>query len=1800
MNRFDKPYRIAPSFDTRKNIEMFDLASKLDTHELLQHSLINKIPFDVSDEEANTLIHIVINVDSRKASQHAKLGVIKFLVNNGANPDKPNKYNQTPLHLACHYQYDLIVEYLLSIDVNPNFQDNMGLTPFHYLLTGDIKSIENTGEIMNFIPPAKKQDVEKNEKLLDIKKQIYNILVTRLIKDEFPIFKTFSNTITNILESDSEFISQRVELEQKIVKLAQDTSLPNYLGEIKNTVNVALKSISKKIERLFNGFPEQSDLQIHSTDKLSWSHPTNTQPLSLIKNGDIKKSIKNEIARAGEDIINLSSDFKPISINFSSYETDGLNEMMEIYLGKFNKAQFTKIPGSNEYYYSSTMSIPERKLFLDVNNMLKHPNAFDNASSIIDFKNLKYTGGPRNVPVRFINTQLTNLNPVIPIVVPTVLEEVKRISVQLNSNEKILYMLDPPISLISLKAIANDIQNGTLDIINITGANYTRYFQPDLDANMPPDPFYKQAMFCYVVFAFVGISNPDKFKELGDNPYIKNIIDTNSFAAKWFRSYLDGCNAGSFVYGMYLDMVCYLSSSNLDSITQTNLRVLMLVAGLANETISLDQSICNAYKPQVIADLCNSTSLTSEQEKITAITMMILNENCTGIYWTNIEQNYSTLASIPTTGIDTKVLTIGALVLKYFTNPTGFSANTTSPEDKLFRAYAKSGKKPIWVLSNIIIDFVENMANKPLKQTMLDFIYLLNSYDQAQIKNINIFKQMTTREILLRPLDLSKNIQPSHYGLENVQIDSSKFSHLGNIVQNHWHVAHTLGLYFEGMCNPHEDYDTSKTFSVMEKGKSNKVDYKDIYIIRQPAIVHTFSPTNDLIANQLPLPFNNVVLAGGTALPPIRRATYYNIDNRPILNPSVYSYFVMLVTRIKYYQDKIKVLLKFVETYTEEIKKGKTTNMGSLITTIYPKLVTLCKITNSYVESVEKINKNYENKDFWKHSELKSTISKITTYDYVELAKSINTINASFYLYYYIFSPNKLFKLNKFNYYQIPINSPGKYWVFNDPMPVANVYDPVTMGQPVAPAGPAGPTDLTTIQPSTGLVGQFSIGNYNSFYDEYKLNNFNTTITDNSASFNVDKTNKLPPSLSANLEIFYKYCLIELVIKTISEIDTNKSPGSSTNGLYTSLISLVKSSGIEVNDLEISAYHLVSKIVQEIVREQFAIYVNNEVNDVFRKAITNLPSLSGLPVTDIFTQKEMSVSIDKTDIEFSKITKSKQVKNLYNILIQPTKSDVFILYPNDLTNISKLKMKTGITVNTKIIELLLEKRGSPYNVNFDGQSPIYNLIKNFNYGPVKALKNLGVDFRDFEGELPMEFLLKEFSNSIDKAIGSNLKLLSNKDLLSNWDNYLFNDVKTLITSNEVYGNNVLGYLPLSFNICTYIVLQYLLENLINTDDIYTLDDLSEFLNFIEVDINDINKNYLGEIIGKFKIPVDLGKYIAKEFLIEKVNQLKNIKKEKQVMDDNIAKLTVSNPSLATKLNSSSKYSKITNDMVKLSSDIANLSATIRTITGNIKNKRINEYKIIKRYRALSGSSVHNALIMVGWEKMLELPYDKSNYNLGLIQLLIKQKALCSKLNLANMETLRKISKPLSKLAEIGQEYFSGPKFTETNKTAHFVRDMIEYLTEISICTGLELVIRRILYTYFSNASPDDSQDDISDRIDFILEADTYGTGKSLLTILKTQIAPELAKNSSEIFANRSEEQGYLVRPPRDILIGFFQLLENSPIKLPNEIMAIFIKDVVSYFDTFTSRTIGLWQVNAENIFKYFINNYRCVETILSL
>ena len=577
----------------------------------------------------------------------------------------------------------------------------------------------------------------------------------------------------------------------------------------------------------------------------------------------------------------------------------------------------------------------------------------------------------------------------------------------------------------------------------------------------------------------------------------------------------------------------------------------------------------------------------------------------------------------------------------------------------------------------------------------------------------------------------------------------------------------------------------------------------------------------------------------------------------------------------------------------------------------------------------------------------------------------------------------------------------------------------------------------------------------------------------------------------------------------------------------------------------------------------------------------------------------MEISFKTTNIVLNRRYVNESVKNLYEFLIKSKKEDnIFILYPNDLTNINRLKTKYGITINIKIITLLLEKRGFIHHLNINNLTPIYSLLKNYNYKPIIELKKLGINFKDFEEKSPIEFIKEDFNNNLNKILYNIDNIKTTSDVLKNFDDYLYNDVKLLILSNEVFGNNILSYLPLSFNMSTYLTLQYLVENLINTDDDYSVDDMTELFKFMDIDIKDINKNFLGETLSNYNIPNKFEYLIAVELLKEKIDNVDLLKTEKNSIDDNIRKLTISNPSLAIKMTITTKYKKIDDDIKSLNNDIRVLKYFIRS--ENINTNMLPnipsgiEYKIIDRYNIITN---HNSLIMKAWDKVLDLKYDKKNYNLGLIQLLIKQKELINKYDITQ---LTKMLNGLEKIAQIGEDYFNNPKLTEQNKVAHFIRDMLEYISKLTIANSIELIMRRILFTYFSSTSVDKSIDYINSIIDYILEGVWGGHEKSLIDTLKQDISHELVKNASEIFDNRPEEQGYNNKPTREILIDFFQRLHNYPGQLPDEILNVFNKDVVTYFDTFVSKSIMLWQVNAENIFKYFINNYRCVKTLIEV
>lgn len=1768
MNKFDKPYRVLPTYDVKKSIELFNLASKLDTHQLLQFTLINQIPLDVVNDNDECLIHEVISIDPRISSEHGKLNVIKFLVQNGVNPDKPNKYNKTPLHMACNMQLGLIAEYLLSVGVNPNYTDNFGFTPMHYLLTGNIKELPPNNEIIDFIPTInpKKQNIEVTNMVLDIKKLLWDLLKSMDISNNIPIFDTINKTLNNILIEDKEILNSMTNLLNTISELSKKTEPDTILPTVKNKIDMAKDVIKDKITKLLKISP-LNNFSIEMIDEpLSWT--TSSLPgTTLIKNGNIKKLIKNDIEKQIQDMEKLNN-YKAITYD-DNYMMNGFSDIYTnhiIPLFKNKRDPNTGIdyirnnPNGDKFFVGDMMDFLEG--YDKINDIIRHPNAIDNASSIIDFKNLKYMGGPRRINI---------------IKEGNMLQELKNI-LELDENRRILCLLGLPYTdinalkpnydyykTLSTIYIGNDINNNciispqALDEKSFTDSWYNLddtnkiLDTTDLD-NIKLILEYKY----YITLAYTAIKYPEHFKELIDNNTISpdNRFNDNKFANKWYDIYINmKPNLGEWIFGMWCDLTSKLSDSNLECYIHT--RTLMLIGCISSDSYNMTQNLICYYKPQIIDNIFG----TNDNANIAKWIVTLLNDKIDIDFIKEVQKDTYN----DNMDITPKLKDIGKIIYDYIVNK---KITTTQ---MIYNTYANKLKTPLDNICSLILNYyLYDMNHKPLKQTVLDTIYLLRLGVDS-----NAYKKISTYNI-----DLTKNpfnevvVQPSYYSLYNFWLD--------NEVTNHFIIAHYLGLFYEGLIT-YTNFNLDDSLPI----KIGKDDF-DFYTVadensHDPIQFHTLDQDDELILDQLALPLNFLNIQQYYYMNHDMKYHFYSFvdkdDNGMFFRfPTNQSYVVSLIKKIKEYQNQIILLLEKNKFIIDRFKKGDTKTIKTLYIEIYPKLVSYCKIINNYIKTLKEQPK----------SDLIEKFKDITNFNYMEYANILNKINSDYYLYYYLFSPEKLIKMSKFNYFQLPIDIPSSYLYFSkDDNKLVNI---LTDDNNYAKG-----SRITSVKDyDKGFVTNYSIGNYDNIINEYYNGNLPIEITVLTEDFRSLKTSKLPPALYYSLNDFYRYSLIEIIKKVILYIDSNKTVDNTpAKNIYVSTKNLVDKIIIASSNIDLSIYNNICKIIEELVTEQINIYIDNAVEKYYNNFYTDNADIKPLS-SILFKLKDMNVNLEYTKLKLTKIRKP-YLQNLYSPIIN-TKADMnlFILYPNDMSNMNKLRLKHGLNVNSNIIETLLNNNSSPYMYNNENLSPIYPIIKNYNYMLVEKLSNMGIDFRYFDKEMPIEFIKKENHNNINKVIGTYKDIDPLQDLLSNIDLNLYYDTKSKIISNEIFGNNVLLYLPESFHICTYITLQFLSEHLLNTNTDFSIIDMSKLCKILDISLNNINSNYLGENLESLKVPDELNTLIGMEIIKNKKKELDDINSKLSILNKTIATLRKEKQDdMANKTKGSSNYTLLLDRKSVILEEIKRITKITNNSNNYLKNTSSIEDNIIDRYEELN-NKYDIGLIIWAWSELLKKPLNNiKNQNLIPYYMLIRQREYFT--TLKNHDEMQYIKKGMKHLSQLGESYFETNKFTDMNPFLSFIQDLLEYITKMVIGNGIELMMRRILLTYFTTTDINSNIEMATYRIKQILNLVESGKTKSLKDILYDVVCPLLVKNSAEIYANRAEEQGSFNTPVREILSNYFQLLSNAP-NLPPELLNVFTKDVVTYFDTFVSRTIYLWYVNIENILKYFINNYRCIET----
>lgn len=1851
MNKFDKPYRILPIFDDRKGLELFNIASKLDTHELLQYSLVNQIPLDYTNSDGECLIHEVINIDGRKASEHVKLNVIKFLIQNRVNPDKSNKNNQTPLHLACIQQLSVIIEYLLGLGVNPNFQDNMGNTPLHYLLTGLIKIVDTSTDVMDFIPPPKKQNLDLINKTIEIKQLLWKYIEDDKI--DLPMMKSLYNTIDDVLKVDKDIVDRQLQTNNQIIKLASKTSSEDNSAEIKDLIQITKKIINDKLLRLFDNLPNLSNFEIHTKTKTSWS-PIANSSLSLISDGNIKSVIKNDMNKISKEIIDIGDNFTEIKLFKYDWEEDGFKQLIGDFIKYFikSKTNLYQFDTPNNYYcykneIDSITGLPilfEGDEFDKINDSFRHWLALDNASSIIDFDKLKYMGGPRQATI-IDDDSWSNIN--------YQLDKIKNNNWKENQNI---------LSLLSYENLGTEIdkidQNfiflDNLDVFDTTSDFYNNILNK---INQPTNPNYDIKYindYCfYLIMSYTAIFNPNRFDEIKSIKPLGNMtlnFSNNLFAIKWFGIYKKNINLSSWIFGMISDINCKFSDSNLKF--DISLNHLVTIAGLANNPPNKLVSIINAYKPHLIKHILDNENYMPL--KLAKIIITLLNFNINKDFMDEIKKDVNTTIITITDdttradkakqfinglNITQELKELGTLLLDWYNYLSEYIKKQTSinftTDNKLYEQYKNIGDNPENIIIKIILSLNEQSDNKLLNQTIIDLVYLVKNINTlnntnldgsiSKFGNLSVLNWGNIIQFnLFNEINYDENLMPSEYSKLNYDMDD--ISQLGS---SHLLISHIFGLHYIGMVYP-TNYKLDNSYKIGDKSfflsryknKSNKEYY------------HYFRIKDNKIGNgQLPFILNYLKLDNSKNLLPENKYYYYNISDQEFRIPTHNAYVNALIIKIKYYQTKINELIKknksvSVKNIVQEMITGKTNKLNKLYVKIYPKLALYSNILLEFINLYsDTIKHYYKDNDFNELNPIKLIDKPIENYDYIKLARGLNKINSNYYIYYYLYQPGKLVGLSRFNYYQIPVNFPTKYFYYNGDSKVAgdlvniasdNSQTIPTLDAKILPTNDHVNQSTRLKMLNEGYINNFKIGNYSNILDDYTNMKLPTSLGLTKKDFVILKESSLPPSLFNALGDFYKYVLIEIVKKILSNIEGGKlTLSTEEHELWEKSNRLIKSTGIAIDQYDLTTYSFMMKLIQELIKEQLEIYINRLVIEKYTQFITNNNILLKSPI--ILPVKDMQVNLTFSSVKLDTIKKKENLKNMFSLVLQPPKLpiDPFILYPNDLSNINKLRSKYGVIINPKIVEIMLKSHSSPYATNAEGYSTIFPIIKNYNYKLIQTLKSNGlIDFRSFS-ESPLTFIQQENINNINKILDSiDVSNVNIKDLLGNIDGYLFNDVKSTITANELFGNNILLYLPESFNMSTYLTLQYLSESLdFNSNIDFNIIDFENIIGLINnsnISSSNLNQNFLGKNLKSLNVPDSIEHIIVQELLKEKkieINQLIDEIKSLDIKDDEIKKKDIA---LHNKINikSSTLYLDIKNKVTNLNNLIQNLeiiNLTSKTMENiSTSNTRID---IISEYETYNNLDKNIGPMIKAWSKLLESTLE-SNYNLIPIYILDKQKQLITDINPNKLGDLDKIEKVMRFWNLLAENYFSNKKYTENNPTLDFINKLLNYITKMIICNGIELMIRKVLMTWLLNASTTKTYDydQINNIIQYILDSeltgktDDKGQPTNMLKELYEVVCPNLVKNSAEIFKNKSDEQAHYVQNTKEILLNYFQLLDLTSwgSNIPNKIKDIFRIQVVNYFDTITSKSIGLWFVNVENILKFFINNYRCLKTMIEL
>nr|QFG74736.1 MAG: hypothetical protein [Megaviridae environmental sample] len=1755
-NKFDKNFRFIYNGSTSDISELFNRIDNMDINELKLFVLQTKLPLYVTDSDGNNLIHkVLLNNDQTKTNTQ-KLSIIKYLYNENVNPDQPNSDNITPLHLACKFQLESIVDFLLDINCNPNYQDNNGNTCLFYLLSGKI-SIYNP-KIQQSLIPLSKNDTFNSENLLNLKKIIW-----KFIKNNGDFIESIVNIFESSIGNSLETESLLTDFQKKITDNNLSMNRKSELKLLQELVSINLIKFKKIVKQIWGNISEDPNIDLHYSDALdSWPNngfPIDINNTKLIKNSDLHMNIKTRVNFIIEEFINKLDRIKsykiPIDIqtNYDNLYKELLTTMNEINI----KPSFDTEDRNEDYE--------------NFNAINKANNIINYADNVIDLENHLFIGGTGEIKIvgELLEHSMNDLS-----------------LLKVMGTDRINNILDGDTtgSLASVDKIT-DILHQLIFIKDVGNNSVTLTTSKKESFKLDEFSNFKSFILNFIKKGqeFEEWELEDLLQKFKNDYYILNdMIDKRNQYNRgiWFYSFMTAwyySQSESNLKGNLPQQFILLAAALINTVDDKNndkyLDNLQLSISQVCKSYFIDNLICDIPE----ADRFSSDSL----GKIFKKWILFL-----------FSKKLGKVVNFDDYDRDNKALKNISEFLYNF-----FNDKPSKSDRKKLKDYLKSKNidnvniLDSELVSLCIMNYYDSIEQSPLLQNVVDTISIIRFYELNKKKNTNQLNEICLQK--LRQLYVF-----SDYFITHRKITDKKFSKILDKKNNNINLIYDLTYsiipsrtYFN-IDYTDKKYDT-ETLNYIKNKYIEAVHLGLQYSGFLPEVYISIDVKDDNKLQLFNFYYSRINTDSNT-----QKFKYYNLYDKktrtdiPFRPPTKYNSEASHINKLNRLFSLQNIVLDgsaniSLKQIFEDITNNNNTGVeyyAKIIPFFYP-------ILQSFTQHISFLNSliNYNIPDVLD-----------------DMNNVLNEINANVFLDYYLVTPDeKKMYIPKFIYYQLEKGNDIVIFNSNNRMNKSDLFSDNNYKH-------------LGMDPTKELNKYNNYGFFNNRNASYSYN-YNDIFLTAPAIINKSyiaekkfRDSKLPPSLYEHLDIYYKYNKINYIKEYLKDIydhiddEDDKLLGK-----------IVKNPDNMLDDENITGQKLfiIAKQIEQIINQ----FMSNKINIISNKLFKTLlnkkykdgfftSAIQRLDVYNLFDKDSIDFddSLDKkidifkkhlTDIDINKKDIAISLYRFSDVI--PTNKNIITMinYTDDYSSVNLYKSKYKIDINKNILKTVLKYSNLNIN-NLENETCIYPIFKSLNHQIIEIFNKGNMEIKNsnttIDGKNIYEYVTNKYTNHINLMVNNKENYM---DQINEFTSSQYKEIEELIFANESFKNNILKNLKTSFDICAYIAIQYVSENMLKLD--------SGVYNYIKE--NSMNKHHMSSFkkteyqnINQFIETSDIDIVVIelkdlKKIELEKVNDKINLLKRKRknytdVPDRQKIKYRI------TEL--TGKKSTIENTLIRLK----------RKEFKSIKNDEVSNIKIINRYNKLLEIINNDRTVYIhGWKKLFEDIFKKraANKNIDLLPLYIlnefELKKIIGNINEnKNIDTtlLKNLSKYYKHNEDLLEKYFKKDRYTDDNKLLLFTKDLLVHLTKNIICNGLEIIIKKILYQEIQAMSTDTTIVSIKDIITLRL----HNVTEKLYNDDSNNIAERLVINAVKIFKNRSNEENHEDETVEEILTEFFNYLEiqSDPYKISEFTIGILKSEISKYFDTISFKIINNWNVVIENVFMFFINQNRYIQTIKQL